>query len=129
MNCKALDGWNTFRKSGDSEDLKGFLSEDIVFESPVLHTPQVGRDAALKYFQAAHAVLSPTPFEYVGEWWSDTGVVLEFNTVIGEIAIDGIDIISFDASGETITAFKVFLRPLKAIQAVGQGMAAQLAPA
>lgn len=129
MTCKALDGWKAFTTSGDSDQLRSFLSEDIVFESPVLHTPQVGKDAAMRYFNAAHATFSGRSFRFVREWVSDTGAVLEFRAQIGPIEINGVDIVTFDSDREKITGFKVMLRPFKAIQAVGQSMASELAPA
>jgi len=46
--------------------------------------------------------------------------VLEFETAIGDVQINGVDMIEWDASGR-ITKFKVMLRPAKALQTRGSG--------
>src|SRR6201991_4492397 len=85
---------------------------DAVFESPVVHTPQRGRDITFKYLSSAEKVLGGPGFKYVGEWKNDSGAVLEFTNEIGGVVINGVDIISFDAE-HRITHFKVMIRPLK----------------
>jgi hypothetical protein len=61
-----------------------------------------------------------------GEWRNDTGVVLEFDTKLEAIAINGVDMITFD-SDDRITHFKVMVRPLKAINLLHRLMGEQLA--
>ena len=51
--------------------------------------------------------------------------VLEFQTVMDGIQVNGIDFITFDDDG-LITDFKVMIRPLKAINKVWEMMGAQL---
>ena len=65
-------------------------------------------------------------FQYIGEWRSDNGAVLEFENEIEGITINGVDIISFSADGR-ITHFKVMVRPLKAINLLHRLMGEQLA--
>ena len=67
-------------------------------------------------------------FTYVGEWRSDNSAVLEFETEIDGILVNGVDIIHWGADGR-IAEFKVMVRPLKAIQLIHQRMAALLAAA
>lgn len=62
----------------------------------------------------------------MGEWRSETGVVLEFHTRLDEIDVNGVDMITFDRTRALITAFKVMIRPLKAINIVQSMMAARL---
>ena len=97
-----------------------------VFESPVVHTPQRGRDITFKYLASATKVLGGPTFRYVGEWTSSDGAVLEFTTDIDGITINGVDIIAFDADNR-ITNFKVMVRPLKAINLLHRLMGEQLA--
>jgi hypothetical protein len=59
-------------------------------------------------------VLGNGDFRYVGEWYAPGGAVLEFRTRLGDIEIDGIDMISWNDEGR-ITEFKVMVRPLKAV--------------
>jgi ketosteroid isomerase-like protein len=112
-------------KSHDSAALWDLLHPDAVFESPVVHTPQRGRDITFKYLASAEQVLGGEGFKYVGEWRSDSGAVLEFEKEIDGITINGVDIITF-ADGK-ITHFKVMVRPLKAMNLLHQLMGAQLA--
>lgn len=121
-----LDKWYGYIKSHDRTALFDLLHPDAVFESPVVHTPQRGRDIAFKYLASADKVLGGPGFTYVGEWKNDNGAVLEFETVIDGIRINGVDIITFDAEGR-ITNFKVMVRPLKAINMLHRLMAEQLA--
>ena len=52
--------------------------------------------------------------------------VLEFETRIDDVEVNGVDIITCDDDGR-IVEFKVMLRPQKAIEAVRSQMAAMLA--
>ena len=120
-----LDSWYAYMKSHDRAALWDLLHPDAVFESPVVHSPQRGRDITFKYLASAEKVLGGPGFTYVGEWRSDNGAVLEFKTMIDGIEINGVDIISFDAEG-CITHFKVMVRPLQAVNLLHQKMAAML---
>ncbi|WP_035722830.1 nuclear transport factor 2 family protein [Bradyrhizobium sp. ARR65] len=122
----ALEKWYAFTKSHDRAALWDLLHPDVVFESPVVHTPQRGRDITFKYLSSAMQVLGGPSFAYVGEWRNASGVVLEFETDIDGIKIDGVDIISFADDGRIIH-FKVMARPLKAINLLHQLMGEQLA--
>jgi hypothetical protein len=64
-------------------------------------------------------------FVYRGEWRSDNGAVLEFETVIDGITINGVDIITFDHD-DRIAHFKVMVRPLKAINLLHRLMGEEL---
>jgi hypothetical protein len=126
MTTAGLAKWYGYMKSHDREVLWDLLHPDAVFESPVVHTPQRGRDITFKYLASAEKVLGGPGFTYVGEWRSDTGAVLEFETVIDGIRINGVDIITFDGD-DRIVHFKVMVRPLKAINLLHGLMMEQLA--
>ncbi len=121
-----LDRWYDYMKSHDRAALWDLLHPEAVFESPVVHTPQHGREITFKYLTSAEKVLGGPGFTYVGEWRSENGAVLEFENEIEGIRINGVDIIAFDADGR-ITRFKVMVRPLKAINLLHRLMAEQLA--
>ena len=127
MPTTALEGWHDYMKTGDTAALWDLLHPDVVFESPVVHTPQRGREITFKYLASAGTVLGGPGFRYVGEWRSDTGAVLEFETEIQGIRINGVDIITVSDDGRLITHFKVMVRPLKAINLLHQVMGEQLA--
>lgn len=126
MGMTGLDTWYGFMKSHDQASLWELLHPDAVFESPVVHSPQRGREIVFKYLTAAEKVLGGPGFTYIGEWRNDTSAVLEFENEIEGIKINGIDMITFDAEGR-ITHFKVMVRPLKAINLLHRLMGEMLA--
>ena len=126
MTMTGLEGWYAYIKSHDKATLWDLLHPDAVFESPVVHTPQRGREITYKYLLSAEKVLGNPTFAYVGEWRSQNGAVLEFENEIDGIRINGVDIITFANDGR-ITHFKVMVRPLKAINLLHRLMGEQLA--
>jgi hypothetical protein len=128
MTMTALDKWYGYMKSHDHAALWELLHPDAVFESPVVHTPQRGRDITFKYLSSAEKVLGGPGFKYTGEWRSDTGAVLEFENEIEGIKINGVDIITFSAD-DRIIHFKVMVRPLKGMNLLHRLMGEQLAQA
>ena len=127
MRPFALDRWHDFIKSHDEKALWDLLHPDAVFESPVVHTPQRGRDITFKYLASAGTVFGGPGFKYLGEWRSDNGAVLEFENEVEGIKINGVDIITFSDDGRQITHFKVMVRPLKAMNLLHRLMGEQLA--
>ena len=121
----ALERWHAIVTSRDSNGLDELLADDVVFQSPAVHTPQVGRAITKKYLVAAMHVLDTGQFRYVGEWHGEGSAVLEFETMIGDVQVNGVDMIWWNAAGQ-ITKFKVMLRPVKALQAVMPLMAQAL---
>jgi hypothetical protein len=126
LNPSHLARWHGYIKSHDEKVLWDMLHPDVVFESPVVHTPQKGREITFKYLKAAFVVLGGPGFHYVGEWQNDSGVVLEFVNEIDGIKLNGIDMITWNEAGQ-ITHFKVMVRPLKAMNMLHQMMGSQLA--
>ena len=127
MPMTALDSWHAYMASHDHKALWDLLDPDAVFESPVVHTPQRGREITYKYLAGAEQVLGGPGFKYVGEWRNAHGAVLEFETEIEGIRINGIDMITFSDDDARITHFKVMVRPLKAINLLQRLMGEQLA--
>ncbi|EKS33943.1 nuclear transport factor 2 family protein [Afipia clevelandensis] len=129
MQHHALERWHQFIKSPDEKVLWDLLHPDAVFESPVVHTPQRGRDITFKYLASAGTVLGGPGFKYLGEWRNENGAVLEFENEVEGIKINGVDIITFSEDGSQITHFKVMVRPLKAMNLLHRLMGEQLAKA
>jgi hypothetical protein len=125
MTPAPIKQWHAYMDTLDAATLKDLLTEDVVFESPVVHTPQAGRSITMKYLLGAAAVLNNDSFHYENEWYSDTGAVLEFVTVIDGIKVNGVDIIHWNDAGK-IDHFKVMVRPLKAINMLHGKMGAML---
>jgi hypothetical protein len=124
----ALERWHRILESRDVTGLDSLLAEEVIFESPAVHTPQKGKALTHKYLAAACAVLNNGSFQYLGEWPGERSAVLEFKCHLGEVEVNGIDMIEWNAEG-LITRFKVMVRPLKALQTLMPLMAAELAKA
>ncbi|WP_372918640.1 nuclear transport factor 2 family protein [Sandarakinorhabdus sp.] len=120
-----LARWHAHVKQPDHQALWDMLHSDAVFESPVVHTPQRGRDIVFKYLASADKVLGGESFTYTREWLGPDSAIIEFENVINGIKVNGIDMITWNADGQ-ITHFKVMVRPLKAIQMVHQMMGEML---
>jgi hypothetical protein len=124
------DRWHAYMAGGkDPQALRNLLAENAVFYSPVVHTPQAGRDKVFAYLDAASHVLGNAPdFTYVRELVDGDQLMLEFTATVDGIHINGIDLIAFDEAG-LIADFKVMVRPMKAMNMLWQKMGAQLAKA
>ena len=118
-----LERWHYVMKEGDMETLYDLLHPDCVFISPVVHTPQEGREITYAYLRAANKALSED-FQYVREVVQDNYAVLEFTVKVDGIFVNGVDIITFE--GDQIVEFKVMVRPLKAVNAVWKQMGQML---
>ncbi|MBP6011129.1 MAG: nuclear transport factor 2 family protein [Alphaproteobacteria bacterium] len=123
-----LKRWIDYTKTHNRDELWAMLHPDAVFESPVVHTPQRGREITFKYLIGADKVLGGSGFKYIGEWHGENSAVLEFENEVQGIRINGVDMITWDKTG-LITHFKVMVRPLKAINLLHQLMGEQLAKA
>lgn len=128
MNAAAgIARWHDFMESGsDAEVLRALLAEDATFHSPVVHTPQQGREIVFAYLFAASHVLGGENFRYVREIVDGDSAMLEFTSELDGIHINGVDIIRWNEDG-LIQDFKVMVRPLKAINKVWEKMAEMLA--
>lgn len=116
-----LRAWYDFIEQHDEKALSDMLADDVVFHSPVVHTPQEGKAITFMYLAAAGQVLASDSFRYVGEYLSEDGAVLEFVTEVDGIHIDGVDMITWNDDGK-ISEFKVMIRPLKAVNKVHEAM-------
>lgn len=125
MQEHPIQVWHRLVRERDARGLDALLDEEAVFLSPVVHTPQRGKRVTQVYLSAAFEVFFNPGFRYVREIVGDTDAMLEFETEIDGIFVNGVDIIRWNAAGR-IVEFKVMLRPLKAINVVQQRMAALL---
>ncbi|MDZ7654173.1 MAG: DUF4440 domain-containing protein [Burkholderiaceae bacterium] len=121
----ALMRWHELVRSRDLRGLAELLADDVVFHSPVVHTPQAGKAVTTQYLAAALRVFFNDSFRYVREVAGERDAVLEFEVDIDGIQVNGVDMIAWNAEGR-ITSFKVMIRPLKAINLIHQKMAAML---
>ena len=113
---ETLATWHAIVANRDPGALDEILAEDCTFYSPVVHSPQRGRDLTRMYLTGAMHVLGDH-FRYVKEVAGERHAVLEFVCEVDGLEVNGVDIMTFDSGGR-ITEFKVMLRPLKAVNAV-----------
>ena len=125
MTAHALETWHHLVRSQDPSRLNTLLADDVVFYSPVVHTPQRGRKLAAMYLGAAFHVFFNQTFRYVREIVGESDAMLEFETEVDGVLINGVDLIKWNNAGQ-IVEFKVMVRPLKAINIIHQRMAAML---
>ena len=125
MSLNTLTLWHEIVKNRDAAGLSAVLADDAVLESPVLHTPQAGKPITTMYLTAALSVLVNDSFHYVNEWRSERSAVLEFETTVEGITINGVDMIFWNEAGQ-INRFKVMVRPLKGLNKLHELMGRML---
>lgn len=117
--------WHRIVRERNPAELNRLVAEDAVFLSPVVHTPQRGRKLVVMYLSAAFEVFTAPSFRYVREIVGANDAMLEFETEINGIVVNGVDIIKWNET-DHIVEFKVMIRPLKAVNAIHERMAAIL---
>jgi len=136
-----IERWHRHLRGDLPGGLDELLDDDVVFYSPVVFTPQRGKDVTKLYLQAAGASLGGGSgsggdaagtgegggFRYTKTVLSGDTAVLEFETTVGGKYVNGVDIIRVGDHGR-IVEFRVMIRPLQAVDAVHQVMKAALQP-
>ncbi len=126
MSHPSLAAWHTLVAAQDPSGLPTLLADDVVLLSPMLHTPQVGREQAVKYLSAVFRVFAGNGFSYVRELSGPREAVLEFEVTLEDVLVNGVDMVRFDEAGR-ITELKVMVRPLQALKLLHRKLAAVLA--
>lgn len=114
MSNPTIDAWHRLIEERNTAALDDILADDAVFHSPVVHTPQKGKQLTKLYLSAAMMVLGSSSFNYVREVVGLSDAVLEFTAEVDGLHINGVDMIHWNADGK-IDDFKVMVRPLKAV--------------
>ena len=139
-----IDRWFTHTRGELDGGLDAILHPDCVFFSPIVYTPQEGREITKMYLRAAGSTLADTDLDHAPGDGSSAATIedqstfrytkivreghhamLEFETEVDGKYANGVDIITCDNDG-LITEFKVMMRPLQAINAVHAEMKAML---
>ena len=126
--------WHRYLGGQLTGGLDQLLSDDVVFFSPVVYTPQRGKRLAMQYLEAASRALAGevaadgagATFHYTKQVLARDTAVLEFETTVDGKYVNGVDIIRCDDAGR-IVEFRVMMRPLQGIQAVQEQMGRRLA--
>ena len=134
-----VEQWHRYLRGELPGGLDSLLDDDVVFYSPIVYTPQVGKAVTTRYLQAAAVALPGDPgdgapesapsggggFRYTKKVLDGDTAVLEFETTIDGRYVNGVDIIRCNDAGR-IVEFRVMIRPLQAVDAVHRQMAATL---
>ncbi len=125
MTIPTVATWHELVRTRNAGGLDSLLADEVVFHSPVVHTPQAGKAITIRYLSAAFHVFFDESFRYVRELTGPRDAVLEFQVEIDGISVNGVDMLKWNDEGR-IVDFKVLIRPLKAINLIHQKMAAML---
>lgn len=148
-----IDKWHRHLRGELTGGLDELLDEDVVFLSPIVYTPQKGREITKTYLLAAGQTLpgdgaadrggaadrpdsdgSGLPdgqdrddgrFRYTKHVLDGDTAVLEFETTVEGKYVNGVDIIRANDQGR-IVEFRVMIRPLQAVNLVHAQMKAML---
>ena len=120
-----LDKWHQGLKSQDQEFLDEILDDNCIFTSPIVFKPIEGKEMSKLYLMGAGQTFDMNRFEYVRELMDGLDTVLEFETYIDDISVNGVDMIRWTEEGRIID-FKVMVRPLQAINALQKKMSEAL---
>lgn len=128
MSNNVIEQWHQVLRNKDMALLSDLLADNVVFYSPVVHTPQQGKQLTYMYLYAAANALYNDTFKYVKEIidMNQKQAVLEFEVEHDGILVNGIDMLTWNDVGKIIE-FKVMLRPLKAVNLIHQQMGNMLA--
>ena len=125
MIDSVIQRWHAYLSGDVSGGLDELLADDVVFYSPIVYTPQRGKDITTMYLLAAKQTLGAGDFRYTKQVTTGDTAMLEFETTLDGKYVNGVDIIRCDDSGR-IVEFRVMIRPLQAVNAVHEQMRAML---
>ena len=125
-----VERWHQHLRGELPGGLDELLDDEVVFYSPVVYTPQRGKDITKLYLQAAGVALpgeksGDGSFAYTKQVIAGDAAVLEFETTVAGKYVNGVDIIRCNDAGR-IVEFRVMIRPLQAVNAVHEQMKATL---
>jgi hypothetical protein len=137
---KTIENWHKQLRGELQGGLDALLADDVVFYSPVVFTPQKGKDITKAYLNAAYDTFGGDAsaadtnlaadeeskgFRYTKKVLSGNSAMLEFETEMDGKYVNGVDIITCNDEGK-IVEFKVMIRPLQAVNTVHARMGAML---
>ncbi len=133
-----IENWHRYIRGEFPGGLDELLAEDVVFYSPIVFSPQKGKELTKLYLNAAGATFGdgggdaktsaeklPSKFRYSKQTLTGNCAILEFETELRGKYVNGVDIITCDDEGKIIE-FKVMIRPLQAVNLMHELMASML---
>ena len=128
---RVIERWHEYLRGDLPGGLDDLLDDNVVFYSPIVHTPQGARRSP-----SSTSKLQPRPcrrpnsptaatadqrFRYTKQVLAGDTAVLEFETSVRGKYVNGVDIIRCNAAGR-IVEFRVMVRPLQAVHIVHEQM-------
>ena len=108
----------------DMDAVEAMLADDVVFRSPVAHTPYPGKAITAAILRSVAEVFED--LHYVRELKDGREEAYVFQAKVDGLDITGCDFLTFDEDGKIIE-FMVMTRPMKASQALATRMAERFA--
>jgi hypothetical protein len=118
-----LREWHRVVARRDADALRELLADGIWIGSPPYWPRFEGRDLAHHLLGLILAAIQD--FTYHREWQAGSELALEFTGHVGELELQGIDLITLDRDF-AIAKLDVMIRPLAAIEALREIIAPQM---
>ena len=143
MIADVVSRWHAYMRGELPGGLDELLDDEVVFYSPIVFTPQRGKQITSLYLTAAAQTFGGAEadraepdgaevdaayrgrFRYTKSVLSGDTAMLEFETTMKGKYVNGIDIIRCNDQ-DRIVEFRVMIRPLQAVNLVHEQMAARL---
>lgn len=106
----------TLHQLVESKNLSGLnelLDQDIAFYTPAILDPLIGKDVVAPFLAAALNILVNETFRYTRDFIGDSSAVLEFESTVDGVQLNGVDILHWTERGK-IDEFRVMVRPVEA---------------
>ena len=103
---KCIDSWHAYVRGELPGGLDSLLADDVEFYSPIVFTPQKGKDITKLYLRAAAGTFegdagkdrskagAPPNFRYTKQVLAGNQAVLEFESEVEGKYVNGVDIIT-----------------------------------
>jgi len=114
---------HAFAQAKDAAPLAPHLRDDIVFRSPYVMEPKLGKELSLRILGTAIEVFED--FRYLREWVRGPGLVLEFSARVRGVELKGMDLLTLDGRSK-VREFEVLVRPFEALRILGAEMGRRL---
>jgi hypothetical protein len=118
-----LTRWHRIVSERDMTSLREVLAEDVTMGAPPYWNKLQGRDVV--HHLLGLIVETIEEFTYHREWRDGPELALEFRGHVGDLELQGIDLISLDASGR-VSNLDVLMRPVSGVIALREIVAPKM---
>jgi hypothetical protein len=106
---------------GDVQTAGQMLADDVVFRSPAVFEPYLGKRATMVLLTAVSRVFQDFRYQRTFIEESGRGMVMLFEAKVGNRQVEGVDILRLDEHG-LVDDFRVMVRPHSALEALMSAM-------